>query len=173
MSIKHALVLLPLVVLIVLLAACGTVAPAGGGPTIVVPTALPTVNVPAAIQTASGLPAQAGTAAANTLTIPLGPENSSGEAGTAVLTEIGGKTTVVIALQGEPSGASQPMHIHDGNCGPNLGGVKFPLTPLANGVSTTTVDTTIAQLKAAKFAINGHKSASEMSTYVFCGNITQ
>ncbi|HET6318338.1 MAG TPA: hypothetical protein VFG86_17935 [Chloroflexota bacterium] len=153
---------------VMLLAACSVNAPAGV-PTIVVPT----VNVPAAIQTASNIPAQVATIAANTLTIQLAAENSSGETGTAVLTEVGGKTTVVVAVAGEPGGASQPMHIHDGNCGANLGGVKYTLTPVANGVSTTTVDVTIAQLKAAKFAINGHKSASEMSVYVFCGNITQ
>src|SRR5438105_8263029 len=133
-----------------LLAACSVGAPAGV-PTVVVPT----VNVPAAIQTASNIPAQVGTIAANTVTIQLAAENSSGETGTAVLTEVSGKTTVVIAVAGEPAGASQPMHIHDGNCGANLGGIKYTLTPLANGVSTTTVDVTIAQLKAAKFAING------------------
>ena len=153
---------------VMLLAACSVNAPSGV-PTIVVPT----VNVPAAIQTASNIPGQVGTIAANTVTIQLAAENSSGETGTAVLTEVGGKTTVVVAIIGEPGGASQPMHIHDGNCGPNLGGVKYTLTPVANGVSTTMVDVTIAQLKAAKFAINGHKSAAEMSVYVFCGNITQ
>ena len=58
-------------------------------------------------------------------------------------------------------------------CGPTLGKVVFTLNPLTNGVSTTVVDTTIANLKSAKYAINGHKSASEMSSYVFCGNLTQ
>ncbi len=189
--------------LLMLLAACGASVPAGvptvtlpvGIPTIGVPaavqsaipaaqTALPSViqtalppsvqtALPGAIQTAAGLPAQVATAAANTLTVQLAPENNSGESGVATLTEVGGKTTVVVVVQGEPAGASQPMHIHDGNCGPSLGGVKYPLTSLTNGASTTTVDVTIAQLKSGKYAINGHKSASDMATYVYCGNITQ
>lgn len=136
-------------------------------------TALPSfvpTNVPGAIQTAAS---SAGTIAANTLTVSLAADNNSGETGAAVLTEVGGKTTVVVTITGEPAGASQPMHIHEGSCGPTLGKVVFTLTPLQNGVSTTTVDTTISNLKSAKYAINGHKSASEMSVYVFCGNITQ
>ncbi|MCA1554434.1 MAG: hypothetical protein LC737_08650 [Chloroflexi bacterium] len=172
MSITRSLLFGIVAVLLMTLAACGVNAPAGQ-PTVILPTTLPTVNVPAAIQTASGLPAVVGTAAANTITVQLAAENNSGETGTAVLTEISGKTTVVVTVAGEPSGASQPMHIHDGSCGPTLGGVKFTLTPVSNGVSSTTVDTTIAALKAAKFAINAHKSSSEMGSYVFCGNITQ
>ena len=192
--------------LLALAAACGPSAPAG------VPTAFPTVNAPAAaqtansaaqtavpaaqtafpgvaqtalppsaltalpgaFQTAAGVPAALATAAATSgMTVQLAPENNSGESGIATLADVGGKLTVFVVVQNEPAGASQPMHIHDGNCGPTLGAVKYPLTPLVNGVSTTTVDVTLAQLKTGKFAINGHKSASEMGTYFFCGNISQ
>ena len=113
--------------LLVLLAGCGPTA-----------TPVPTVNVPAAIQTASGLPGLAGTAAANTMLVQFAAENNSGETGGAVLTEVNGKTTVLITIVGEPTGASQPAHIHDGGCGPTLGKVVYPLTNVVNGVSTTT-----------------------------------
>src|SRR5205823_14923234 len=135
--------------------------------------AIPTINVPAAVQTASGLPAIAATAAANSMIVQLAAENNSGETGTAVLTEVNGKVTVVITVIGEPAGATQPAHIHDGQCGPTLGKVVYPLTNVVNGVSTTTIDATMAQLKSAKYGINGHKSAAEINVYTFCGNLSQ
>ena len=171
MNIARSFVTLCSAGLLLLLAGCGpsqTVVP----PTVVIP-AIPTVNIPAAIQTASGLPAIAGTAAANTMILQLAAENNSGETGTAVLTELNGKVTVVLTIIGEPAGASQPAHIHDGQCGPTLGKVVYPLTDVVNGVSTTTIDTTMAKLKSAKYGLNGHKSAAEIGTYTFCGNLTQ
>lgn len=132
-----------------------------------------TVNAPAVIQTAAALPAVVGTTAANTMVVQLAAENNSGETGTAVLTELNGKTTVLITVVGEPAGASQPAHIHDGQCGPTLGKVVYPLSDVVNGVSTTTLNVTIAQLKAAKYGLNGHKSAAEIGTYTFCGNLPQ
>ena len=149
--------------LLVLLAGCAPSAP----------TAVPTVNVPAAIQTASVLPGVVGTAAANSMVVQLNAENSSGETGSAVLTEVNGKTVVLVTIIGEPAGATQPAHIHEGNCGATLGKVVYPLTSVVNGVSTTTIDVTIAKLKSAKFGLNGHKSAAEIGTYTFCGNLTQ
>jgi len=171
MSIARSFVTLCSAALLLLLAGCGpaqTVVP----PTVVVP-AIPTINIPAAIQTASGLPAVAGTAAANTMIVQLAAENNSGETGTAVLTEVNGKVTVVVTIVGEPAGATQPAHIHDGQCGPTLGKVVYPLTDVVNGVSTTTINTTMAQLKSAKYGLNGHKSAAEIGTYTFCGNLSQ
>jgi hypothetical protein len=149
--------------LLVLLAGCAPGAPA----------AVPTVNVPAAIQTASGLPAVVGTAAANTMLVQLAADNNSGETGAALLTEVNGKTTVVITIVGEPAGATQPAHIHNGQCGPTLGNIVYPLTDVVNGVSTTTINVTMAQLKSAKYGLNGHKSAAEIGTTTFCGNLTQ
>jgi hypothetical protein len=143
----------------------------GCGPS--VPTAIPTFNVPTAVATASNLPGVVATAAANSMVVQFAAENNSGETGAAVLTEVNGQTSVVITVIGEPAGAIQPAHIHDGSCGPTLGKVVYPLTNVVNGVSTTTVATTIANLRSAKFAINGHKSAAEIGTYVFCGALPQ
>ena len=157
--------------LLVLLAGCGPAAPAAV-PTVNIPV-IPTINIPAAIQTASALPGVVGTAAANSMIVQLAAENSSGEMGTAVLSEVNGQTTVVITVAGEPAGASQPAHIHSGQCGATLGAVVYPLTNVVNGVSTTTVNVTMAKLKSAKYGINGHKSAAEIGTYTFCGNLTQ
>ena len=50
------------------------------------------------------------------VTIKLGPQNKSGESGTAKLTPEGDSTKVEISLKGGPKGASQPAHIHEGSC---------------------------------------------------------
>ncbi len=106
------------------------------------------------------------------ITVTLATLNNSGESGTATLTDLGnGQTKVEVTITGEPSGASNPMHIHSGQCGPTLGGVVFPLSPVVNGTSTTTVATSLDSIMDGKHAINGHKSAAEIGTYVFCGNI--
>jgi CHRD domain len=113
-----------------------------------------------------------GTASAqDTVTVTLSPENDSGISGTATLTAMGSQTQVVINVTGEPAGASEPDHIHTGQCGPTLGGVKFPLKNVENGTSTTTVNATLASLETGGFAINLHESAANISHYVGCGNI--
>jgi hypothetical protein len=48
----------------------------------------------------------------------------------------------------------------------------WPLTNLSNGTSTTVVKgTTIDQMLKTPYAINVHKSTSDLGTYVACGNI--
>jgi hypothetical protein len=65
----------------------------------------------------------------------------------------------------------QPAHIHKGTCA-NLDPVPaFPLTNAVNGMSDTTVSVGWAELAKGGYAINVHKSAAEVSTYVSCGDI--
>ena len=109
------------------------------------------------------------------LTIKLNTQNSSGESGTATLTPVDGGVMVSVKIAGEPVDVPQPMHIHTGSCA-TLGGVKYPLTNVVDGVSVTPgarVPTTIADLLAAPFAINVHKSTTEIGVYVACGDITK
>jgi hypothetical protein len=106
----------------------------------------------------------------DSVTFNLAAQNNSGESGTATLTAAGANTTVVLSITGQPAGVPQPVHIHTGSCD-QLGGVKYPLTNLVDGKSTTTVNASLADLTAGGFAINAHKSAAEIATYVACGNI--
>lgn len=107
------------------------------------------------------------------LVIELASQNDSGEMGTATLTEMNGQTKVVISLTGVPAGVEQPMHIHAGSCS-ELGGVNYPLTNVVNGSSETVVDVSLNQLtNELPLAVNVHKSTSEASVYVACGDITQ
>jgi hypothetical protein len=113
-----------------------------------------------------------GMMAASSMTVKLTAQNGSGENGTAVLKDVTGGVSVVIALKGAPASA-QPAHIHTGAC-PKPGGVKYPLTNVVNGASTTVVkDTTIAKLLASPMAINIHESAADLQKYVSCGDIAK
>ncbi|HZS32075.1 MAG TPA: hypothetical protein VFC42_01705 [Methylomirabilota bacterium] len=111
-------------------------------------------------------------APAHALTVQLKPQNSSGESGRATLTDAGsGKTRVTVEVTGQPSGTPQPMHIHKGTCAELDPKPAYGLPALTNGKSEATVNVPLATLQQDAYAINGHKSAQEVSTYVFCGEI--
>jgi hypothetical protein len=108
--------------------------------------------------------------AAEPISIPLTAQNNSGESGTAVLTDAGPKTKVVVEIKGAPAGVGQPLHVHKGTCAQLDPKPAWGLTTLTGGKSETTIDVPIGDLRKG-YAINGHKSAQEASVYVFCGNI--
>jgi len=109
--------------------------------------------------------------AAGPVTVKLEPQNNSGESGTATLTEEGGKTKVAVSVTGQPAGVAQPMHIHKGTCDKLDPKPTYGLPSLVNGKSEATVDVSLADLQKGGYAINGHKSAQAVSTYVYCGAI--
>jgi Cu/Zn superoxide dismutase len=124
----------------------------------------------AAVGMAFGLPAGAAT---STLTIEMKALNNSGETGNAVLTQESDGVKVVVTLKNAPA-AAQPTHIHIGTCGNIKPAPEYALVSLANGTSTSTVKgITIDQLLAGKYAINVHKSADDLGTYVACGEIVK
>jgi len=103
--------------------------------------------------------------------VKLSQQNKSKESGTARLTPAGDKTKVELNIKGAPKGVSQPAHIHEGSCAKLDPKPAFPLSPLVNGKSETIVNASIDDLTSGGYAINGHKSAQEVSTYVFCGDL--
>lgn len=104
-------------------------------------------------------------------TITLSQQNNSGESGTAILKELGGKVVVTLNLTGAPIGVQQPAHIHAGTCA-KIGAVKYPLTFPTDGWSETSLDTTIDKLMSElPLALNVHKSKDQASVYVSCGDI--
>jgi hypothetical protein len=110
-------------------------------------------------------------AATTTLNVTINAQNSSGEAGTAVLTQTADGVQVVVTLKGAPADA-QPAHIHAGTCDKLNPAPMWPLTSLTKGTSTTVVKgTTIDEMLKTPYAINVHKSTSDIGTYVACGNI--
>jgi Cu/Zn superoxide dismutase len=105
------------------------------------------------------------------LQIKLIAQNNSGEAGTATLMD--GEKGLIVKLHMTPaSDADQPAHIHKGTCDKLDPKPTYPLKTVAKGESETTVpDVTIAMLEKSPFAINVHKSTTEVAVYVSCGNV--
>jgi Cu/Zn superoxide dismutase len=111
-------------------------------------------------------------AAAKTLQIPLEAQNSSGESGTATLTD--SAKGLIVKMQVKGGGPAQPAHIHKGTCANLDPKPAYPLQTVTNGTSEMTIpNLTIADLLKAPYAINVHKSTSELKDYVACGNIAQ
>ncbi|HKU68370.1 MAG TPA: hypothetical protein VJP85_11395 [Candidatus Baltobacteraceae bacterium] len=110
--------------------------------------------------------------AGHSLQINMGQQNNSGEAGNAGVTDVKGGANVTINISSEPKGASQPAHIHRGTCA-KLDPVPWKaLTAVVNGKSFTHIaGLTVADLKKGKYAINVHKSANDLKTYVSCGDL--
>ena len=113
----------------------------------------------------------AGAAAPKTLTVKMNALNKSGENGTAILTDTPKGLNVVVKLVNGAK-VAQPTHIHIGTCGKINKAPEYGLSSLVMGTSDTTVPgITIASLLKGHFAINVHKSADDLATYVSCGNI--
>lgn len=105
------------------------------------------------------------------VTVNIAEQNSSGEFGTAILTEIYGKVQVVLNLTGAPQDAAQPAHVHTNSCA-NIGGVAYPLEFPVNGSSETTLQVSMNDLRGKlPLSINVHKSPEEASVYVACGDL--
>ena len=105
------------------------------------------------------------------VTIKMHAQNGSGEYGTATLTDLGGRTRIVIALQHENTTGNQPAHVHLGPCAKLNPAPKYPLKNVILGHSNTIVDVPITSILAHTMAINVHESASQLGRYVSCGDI--
>ena len=107
-----------------------------------------------------------------TVTIQMKALNDSGETGTAILKQVDSGVWVQVTLNGAPADTPQPTHIHIGTCGNINKAPEYGLKNTVDGKSETTVPgIKLADLLAGKYAINVHKSAAEIGTYVACGNI--
>lgn len=111
-------------------------------------------------------------AAERPIHVKIGQENKSGETGTATLTPEGTGTKVEISLKGAPQGVPQPAHIHLGSCKKLNPQPKYGLENVVDGKSSTVVPVSMKEILANRhLAINVHKSADDLKTYVACGNI--
>ena len=110
------------------------------------------------------------TAGDKPMTVSITAQNGSGETGTATLTPQGDKTRVEVKLDGAPSSA-QPAHIHEGSCAKLDPKPKYPLQNVVGGKSSTVLPVSVSTLASGAYAINVHKSAEDLKTYVACGDL--
>jgi len=103
-------------------------------------------------------------------TIKLAAQNASGESGTATLSQGPDGLTVKLALTG--GSGDQPAHIHKGSCAKLDPAPAYPLETVSDGKSTTLLkNVTLADLMKGSYAINVHKSTTDLKDYVSCGNL--
>ncbi len=134
------------------------------------PTTAPTA-APTAAPVATTAPSSSAPAGAASITINLGAGRDGDQTpATATLTAQGAKTEVVLTIKPAAAGVSQPVHIHEGAC-PGVGAVKFPLTNIVDGKSTTVVDAQLKDLLTGTYSINAHESTANAGKYVACGGI--
>ena len=104
--------------------------------------------------------------------IALAAEDGSGQGGTATLTRQKAQTQVFIKVNPAPQGDDpQPVHIHFGSCGANLGAVDVSLNDIVAGESVTLANASLSSLRSGSRVINVHRSYDEISIYTACGGI--
>ena len=119
-----------------------------------------------------GTTASLSSTAPESLKIEMNALNNSGENGTAVLTQTNDGVRVVVELANAPASA-QPTHIHLGTCGNINKAPEYALVPTMDGRGTSVVaGVKLSDLLKGHYAINVHKSPTDLATYVSCGNIT-
>ncbi len=111
-------------------------------------------------------------AANNSMSVTMTAQNGSGEDGTATITMKGDADVMVMVDLKNGTTEAQPAHIHKGSCANLDPTPAFPLTNVVSGKSETEVMVSPAELNKGGYAINVHKSASDVKTYVSCGDIT-
>lgn len=104
-------------------------------------------------------------------TFKIHAQNGSGENGTATLTQSGDELKVKLAITGGTG--DQPAHIHKGTCAKLDPKPAYPLTTVMDGKSSTTLkDVKLSALTSGTYAINVHKSTTDIKDYVACGDLT-
>ena len=103
------------------------------------------------------------------ITIYLSEATGTYQTGKATLTEVDGKTRVVVDVTPAMANA-QPIHIHLGTCSA-VGTIADLLENVVVGKSVTEVDKPLAEIATGGTVINVHLSATEIRTYTACGDI--
>jgi Cu/Zn superoxide dismutase len=112
-----------------------------------------------------------GTMMESKMDVALSAQNDSNQNGTATITDMGGKAIMVSITLGNGTTEPQPAHIHKGTCANLDPNPAYPLSSVVNGKSETEVAVSMDELAKGEYAINIHKSATEASVYVACGDI--
>lgn len=104
--------------------------------------------------------------------IKLAAQNNSAESGTATMLD--GARGLIVRLRLAGGSGDQPAHIHKGTCEKLDPKPAYALKPAHEGFSETTVPgVTTADLAKGAYAINVHKSTTDLGTYVSCGNLAK
>ena len=107
--------------------------------------------------------------------VDLRPVGDSRISGVADFRAFEGETQVTLNLAGAAGISLQstlPAHLHFGNCGDLQTGVAYPLAPVGESGSRTTLDLTLAELQTDEFAITVHEPGPG-GVHVACGDLSE
>ncbi|HYO49536.1 MAG TPA: hypothetical protein VEW94_06760 [Chloroflexia bacterium] len=140
------------------------------------PTAMMAAGTPTAMMMAGETPTEMmaetpGAMMESKMDVTLSAQNDSNQNGTATITDMGGKAIIVSITLSNGTTEPQPAHIHKGTCANLDPNPAYPLSSVVNGKSETEVPDSMDELSKGEYAINIHKSATEASVYVACGDI--
>ena len=97
--------------------------------------------------------------------------NNSGQTGKATLSDINGKTKVVVEVSGEATDVSQPSHIHMGTVS-TPGSILYPLNPVVSGKAETVLDVSLETIDTKlPLVVMIHKSKEEVKIFVSGGDL--
>jgi hypothetical protein len=105
--------------------------------------------------------------------VDLEPVDNSRISGTADFRLVEGETQVTLNLTGAAGTAlagTLPAHIHSGTCGNLQPGVAYPLAPVGEHGSRTTLELTLDELQTDELALTVHQPGTR-GKHVACGNI--
>lgn len=97
--------------------------------------------------------------------------NNSGQTGKTTLSNMNGKTKVIVEISGGAVGVSQPSHIHMGtSVAP--GAIVYPLNPVINEKAETIIDVSLESLGSqSPLMVMVHKSKEEAKIFVSGGDL--
>lgn len=123
------------------------------------------------VAAAMRLGAAADADASHSMAIAMHGLNGSGQDGTAMVQEIGGKVVVSVHLIGEPASASEPAHVHLGRCPVIKAIPAYNVGPVVGGKAESAVDLSWADITSGRYVLNVHESTEQLGRYVSCGDI--
>lgn len=147
-----------------LVAACNT-----GGTATPAPTT-PGATTPAATAAAPTAGSPTGLAGGAAVVFAPNPGGTPTVSGGATLTEVDGKTVVVIAVVSSGTEAMAAA-IQAGTCANRTPEMAYRLTEVTSGASTTTLDVSLATLTSSPYVINIFVLGSETESSITCGEI--
>jgi hypothetical protein len=104
-------------------------------------------------------------------TVSLAEQNGSGQSGEVVLSRVDDSKTRVEISVSNPGTEPQPAHIHKGSCEDLDPNPAYGLENVVDGSSSSEVEVSLDELTDGAFAVNVHKSGSDLEVYVACGDI--
>jgi hypothetical protein len=114
-----------------------------------------------------------GSGAPEEIILDLVEQNASGQTGTVTLTSQGDRTQIVVESISPFGRDPQPTHVHKGTCAHLNPQPAYALPSLVDGIGGDTIDIPLSDLLDGEYAVNIHRSESQLDEYTACADITE